>query len=161
MSSFDRRTLLAALAVLPMAGCNFRPVYGPGGAGGVLRNRVNVSAPRTRLEFELVARLEDRIGSGSDFDLGFDLATGRSDLAVDGADNIDRVNITGTLAFTVTERATGRVVQQGTVTTFTAYATAASPVATASALRDAEDRLAVALADQLVTRLLSGAGTWA
>ena len=41
-----------------------------------------------------------------------------------------------------------------------AYATTASPVATASARRDAEDRLAVALADQLVTRLIAGAPSW-
>ncbi len=165
MSSSDtpirgRRALLLGLAALPLAGCNFQPVYGPGGSGALIRDRIRILDPETRIEFELVSRLEDRIGRGADYELSYELDTAQRDVAIDGADNIDRINLVGELGFTLRETGSGRIVQNGAVATFTAYATTASPVATASARRDAEDRLAVALADQLVSRLIAGAPGW-
>lgn len=161
MSSFERRALLLTLVTLPLGACGFRPVYGPGGTGNAIRDRIRVADPGSRLEFELVARLEDRLGTGSAYDLDYRIDIGQRDLAIDEAENIDRINIVGSLAFTLREAGTGRVIAEGEVSTFTAYATTASPVATASARRDAEDRLAVALADQVVTRLIEGAAGWA
>ncbi len=158
MSLFNRLALLLLLASL--AACNFTPVYGPGGSGDVIRNQIHVADPETRLEFEVLSRLEDRIGTGSTFTLDYVIQTGQRDLAIDESETIERINVTGSLAYTVRAGATGEVVDQGEVQTFTAYATTESPVATASARRDAENRLAVALADQLVTRLIAGATTW-
>ncbi|QXT39817.1 LPS assembly lipoprotein LptE [Gymnodinialimonas ceratoperidinii] len=160
MSLFDRRSLMLTLATLPLAACNFQPVYGPGGSGEIIRNQIRVAEPDTRLEFELVARLEDRIGTGSRYLLDYEITRSSRDLAIDADEVINRINLVGTLAFTLRDAATGRSLQTGEVATFTAYATTASPVATESARRDAEDRLAVALADQLVTRLIAGAPSW-
>ena len=163
MSSSDRRTLIAglsALVALPLAGCNFRPVHGPGGAGPAIRDRIRASDPATRIEFEMVARLETRIGSGGEYDLLYTLAIDQRDLAIDGAQNIDRVNVIGTLDYSLRDRASGRVLDQGALSSFTGYATTASPVATTAARRDAEDRLAVILADQLVARLIASAPGW-
>lgn len=161
MLSFDRRTLVLALAALPLGACNFRPVYGPGGSGNVIRNRIRVAAPETRIEFEMVARLEDRLGVGSAYELTYTLTIGQRDIAIDGAENIERINVVGALIYAVREAGTGRVVDSGELSTFTAFATTASPVATASARRDAEDRLAVVLADQLVSQLIATASGWA
>ena len=159
MSSFNRRTL-CLLLLAPLAACNFQPVYGPGGAGNVIRDQIRVAAPSTRLEFELVARLEDRIGTGNAYELSYEIQRGQRDLAIDEAETIERINLVGSLAYTVRSSATGQIVDQGEVSTFTAYATTESPVATESARRDAENRLAVALADQVVTRLIASAATW-
>ena len=163
MSSSDRRTLLTLLAAAPLAACGFAPVYGPGGAGHALRNRLAIEAPDTRLGFVLVARLEDRLGRADmpTHRLTWQISTGARGLAITGADDITRMNVTGTLRFTVTEVATDTPVHSGEVSTFTAYSTTGSPVSTAAARRDAEDRLMIALADQLVSRLLSVAPGWA
>jgi LPS-assembly lipoprotein len=163
MSSSDRRKLLALLAALPLAGCGFTPVYGPDGAGTALRDRLRIEPPDTRQGFVLVARLEDRLGRAvaPTHILSWDLETGQRDLAITGTDAITRINLTGTLFFRVTEAQTDVQVQAGTVSTFTAYSITGSPVSTAAARRDAEDRLMVALADQLVSRLLAGADAWA
>jgi LPS-assembly lipoprotein len=163
MSSSDRRTLLTLLAALPLAACGFTPVYGPGGQGNALRGRLLVEPPDTRLGFVLVARLEDRLGRSDapGYVLTWDIETSQRDLAVTGTNAITRVNISGTLNFRVTETATDVQVQAGSVSTFTAYSTTGSPVSTAAARRDAEDRLMIALADQLVSRLLAGAANWA
>ncbi len=162
MSSCDRRTLLGLLAALPLAGCGFTPVYGPGGSGQALRGRLRIEPPDTRLGFELVSRLEDRLGRADapTHILTFDIVTSDSDLAITGTDDITRVNILGELRFAVTESGTNTQVQAGEVSTFSAYSTTGSPVATAAARRDAEDRLMIALADQLVSRLLSAADRW-
>lgn len=160
MSLFNRRTLLTAFAALPLAACNFQPVYGPGGSGTVIRNQIRVADPTSRIEFALVARLEDRIGTGGAYTLDYTIDRSQRDVAIDEAETINRINLTGTLSFTVREAGSGRSVQSGDVATFTSYATTASPVATESAQRDAEDRLAVALADQLVTQLIARASSW-
>lgn len=159
MSLFNRLALSLTLLV-PLAACNFTPVYGPGGSGDVIRNQISVAEPATRLEFEVLSRLEDRIGFGATYDLDYVIETGRRDIAIDETETIERTNVLGSLAYTIRSAATGQIVDQGEVSTFTSYATNDSPVATAAASRDAEDRLAVALADQLVTRLFAGAATW-
>lgn len=160
MSLFNRRTLLVTLTALPLAACNFTPVYGPGGSGEIITDTIRVADPETRMEFELVARLEDRIGTGSNYTLDYDIIRTNRDLAIGEDEVINRINLVGTLAFTVREAGSGLTVQTGEVSTFTSYATTESPVATESARRDAEDRLAVALADQMVTRLIAGAQSW-
>ncbi|WP_341863375.1 LPS assembly lipoprotein LptE [Gymnodinialimonas sp. 57CJ19] len=160
MSLFNRRTLLLSLGALPLAACNFQPVYGPGGSGEVIRNQIRVAEPDSRLEFGLVARLEDRLGTGTRYTLDYTIERSSRGLAIDEDEVINRINLRGTLSFTLRDAASGRVVQTGEVATFTSYATTASPVATESARRDAEDRLAVALADQLITRLIGSAQSW-
>jgi LPS-assembly lipoprotein len=163
MSSSDRRTFLTLLAAAPLAACGFTPVYGPNGAGNALRDRLRIEPPDTRLGFVLVARLEDRLGRAQapTHVLTWDIETSARGLAITGTDDITRINLNGTLTFAVTEAGSDLRVQSGEVSTFTAYSTTGSPVATAAARRDAEDRLMVALADQLVSRLLSGVPDWA
>jgi LPS-assembly lipoprotein len=164
MSSSDRRRILALMAAAPMllAGCGFAPVYGPGGTGGALRGRLAFQAPEDRLDFVLVSRLEERLGRAASpsHRLGYAVETSGRGLAITGTNDITRNNITGTLRFQIIEIATEVQVQAGAVTTFTAYSTTGSPVATAAARRDAEDRLMLALADQLVSRLLASGDAW-
>ena len=160
MSSSDRRSFLILLAMAPLGACGFAPVYAVGGAGHALRGQVRVAAPDTRAGFVLVARLEDRLGrpaAAPGLQLDWTIATTERGLAITGSNDITRINLTGTLEFRLAQIATDQTVQTGTVSTFTAYSTTGSPVATAAARRDAEDRLMVALADQLMSRLLSGA----
>lgn len=150
------------MAAGTLAGCGFTPVLAPGGAGEVLRGRLAIAGPDSRLGFELIGRLEERLGRAQavTHTLALNLTTTERDLAITGTDDITRVNVDGTLGFRVTDNATGQVVQADEVRTFTAFSITDSPVATAAARRDAEDRLMVALADQLVSRLLSAADTW-
>ncbi|SRR6056297_995328 len=162
MSLSDRRTFLTLLAAAPLAACGFTPVYGPRGSGNVLRGRIRIQPPDTRLGFELVSRLEDRIGRATapTHVLTFDIETDDRNLAITGTEDITRVNINGSVTYRLTESGSDVQIEAGTVSTFTAYSTTGSPVSTTAARRDAEDRLMIALADQIISRLLSDAGTW-
>ena len=162
MSSSDRRTFLTLLAVAPLAGCGFAPVYAPGGTGQALRGQVLVAAPDTRLGFELVARLEERLGlpQAETYRLDYVIETSESDLAITGTNDITRINIQGNVRFSLVDIATGAERLTGTVSTFTAYSTTSTAVATAAARRDAEDRLMHVLADQVMSRLLASSSRW-
>ncbi len=159
MSSFNRRTILSLLAAAPLGACGFTPAYGPGGPGQRLRGQVFITPPEDRLGFELVARLEERLGraDAAIYELAHTITTEDTGLAITGTNNITRVRITGTVEFAVVDTRTNTQVLADSVSTFTAYSTTGTSVATSSAERDAEDRLMTALADQMVDRLLAAA----
>lgn len=154
MSLFDRRVLL--MLPLALAACGFTPVYAPGGTGQSLQNAVLVKAPSDRSEFLLVQRLEERLGRATAprFDLAVTLSTQTDSLGIDSAGNADRLSIIGTATYSLTDSATAAPVAEGSVNSFTGYSASDSTVATLAAERDAQERLMIILADQIIARLL-------
>lgn len=156
MSSFNRRHLLKLSAALPLAGCGFTPVYGPDGPGRTLRGRIAYQAPATPEGFRLRARLEERLGrvERGDFLLTVELDISEEALVISSSQNINRFNLPGTATWTLSEPGRDAPLESGSVQTFTAYSAAGTTVATQEAQDDAGDRLAIALADLIVTDLI-------
>ena len=156
----DRRTFLLSLAAL--AGCGFEPVYGPGGDAAGLRSQIEVDAPTDEDGFNFVRRLEHRLGQpqAPRYQLGYTLRTDEDDLGITPDQQITRYNVLGQVDFTVTDVTTDSVVTSGTIENFTSYAATGTTVSTRAAQRDANQRLMVILADQVVSRLLATSGTW-
>ncbi|TDX31893.1 LPS assembly lipoprotein LptE [Rhodovulum visakhapatnamense] len=166
MSSSDRRAFLVSgltAAGLALAGCGFRPVYGPGGPADGLRGRIAVDAPDSVVGFLLVEELETRLGRAEAprWRLAYSIDTESEGLGVTAEQDTTRYNITGRVGFQLRDLDSGQVVQSGEVASFTAYSATGSTVATRAAERDAYRRLMVILADEVVTRLLATSGTWA
>jgi LPS-assembly lipoprotein len=158
MSSSDRRrlvALLALLAALPAAACGFAPVHGPGGAAEGLLGRIRPEAPQDRLEFAFAARIEDRLGraDAADLLLGYAIAVEETGAGISPGNVIRRYRLHGRLDWTLGPRGGGAALASGTLSTFTAYSATGTTVATLTARRDAEERLAVILADLLVAEL--------
>ena len=84
MSSSDRRSLLFALAALPLAGCGFRPAFAPGGPAADLFDRVAIEPPADKNGFDLVERLEERLGRthAPAYRLGYRIETRVTPLAI-------------------------------------------------------------------------------
>lgn len=145
----------AFLVLLTLASCGFTPVYGPGGAGTALQNRVLVDQPDDRAGFLLVQRLEERLGRAGDpaFRLSVDLGVREEARAIDPEGDIRRFHLIGTAAYTLSDSGTGTVVRADTVDTFVGYSATGTTVATLAARRDAQERLMTILADQIVLRL--------
>jgi LPS-assembly lipoprotein len=79
MSSSDRRTLLFALAALPLAACGFAPGLRPNGPAEGLLDAVRIDDPDGKDAFDLVERLEERLGRPSArYALGYRIETGGS-----------------------------------------------------------------------------------
>jgi LPS-assembly lipoprotein len=160
MSSFNRRTLLTFLA---LSGCGFAPAYGPGGAATGLQGTVRAGDPADKNAFDLVQRLEERLGRPTTplYDLGYVITATPVGVGITPENAITRYNLTGTVEWTLTARATGARVAGGRVESFTSYSATGSTVAGLAAEEDASIRLMRILADQIVTRLIATAGQWA
>lgn len=157
MLSFNRRAILTLLVGLPVAGCGFTPVYGPNGAGGSLLGRIAYRAPNTPEGFRLRARLEDRLGRVEQGDYLLTVQLDIEDVVViiSSAQDINRFNLPGTASWTLTEAGSDQVLASGVAETFTAYSAFGTTVATQEAQDDARDRLAIALADMIVTDIIA------
>jgi len=162
MSSSDRRTLLALLAAAPLAACGFAPAYGPQGGAGRLQGRVRMSDPTDKASFDLVERLEARLGRPDTeiYDLTYSIVTEQIGVGITADGATTRYNLTGRVDWTLTERATATRRAGGSVNSFTSYSAVGSTVAGLAAEEDAAQRLMHILADQIVTRLIAASGSW-
>lgn len=157
MLSFNRRHALFSLAAL--AGCGFQPVYGTDGGASALWGRVAYRAPNTPEGFRLRAQLEDRLGrvEQGDYLLTVQLSIQETAVVISSARDINRFNLPGTATWTLTQPGNDTELASGTAETFTAYSAFGTTVATREAQDDARDRLAIALADLIVTDLIIAA----
>lgn len=161
MSLPDRRFVL--LAPLALMGCGFAPAFGPGGAAQGLQGRVRVADPNDKRGFDLVERLEERLGrpEAPRFDLNYTIVTRAETLGITPENAITRYHLTGVIDWTLISRESGQRATGGRVQGFTAYSATGSTVAGLSAEEDAAFRLMRILADQIVTRLIATSGAWA
>lgn len=159
VAPLSRRALLL-LPVL-LAACGFAPAYGPGGSAGKLTETVWVQDPTDKNAFDLVERLEERLGRPENirFDLAYTITTETVGVGITTDNKITRYNLKGVVDYTLTERASGARVTGGRVQSFTAYSATGSTVAGLAAEEDAGLRLMRILADQIVARLIAASST--
>jgi LPS-assembly lipoprotein len=155
MSWLNRRAILAL--PLALAACGFTPAFGPAGPATALRGTIALADTETRDGFEFIKRMEDRLGRASAprFDLGYSISTGKASLGftTDGA--ITRFNLTGSVTWTLKDRATGDVLASGVEQNFTAWSATGVTIAAVNAGSDANVRLIRILADQVTQRLIA------
>ncbi len=158
MWSPDRRSLLLSALALSLAGCGFTPAFAPGGGAAALLGQVRPDDPTDPDSFAFNRRIGERLGPAG-ADARYRLAvtpqvkTAAQGITADQA--ITRYALNGTADFTLTEVASGQVVAQGKVSSFSSHSATGTTIATLAAERDARDRLMVMLADQVVTRLIA------
>jgi LPS-assembly lipoprotein len=161
MSSFNRRTLI--LMPLALAACGFTPAYGPKGPASGLIDQIRIGDPTDKNSFDLVERLEERLGrtSAGRYDLSYTITTDTSGVGIATDNSTTRYQLYGTVEWSLTERATATRVTGGKATGFTSYSATASTVAALSGEENAALRLMHILADEIVTQLVATAGIWA
>jgi LPS-assembly lipoprotein len=158
MSSFNRRLFLV-LSAASLAGCGFTPAYAPGGPATRLQNRVLLDEPEGRPGYLLGRQIEDRLGrtGAARYGLGYSIALKEEAIAISANNVATRYNLLGQATYALRDLDTGQVLLSGKADSFTSYSASGSTVATQAAERDAEARLMVILADQIVTRLTAEA----
>lgn len=155
----SRRALL--LAPLALAACGFTPAYGPGGSAAKLTGTVRVQDPVDKNGFDLVERLEERLGrpEAARYDLAYTITTQTVGVGYTADATITRYNVKGVVDYSLTDRASGTRVTGGRVQGFTAYNATGSTVALLAAEEDAAYRLMRILADQITARLIGAAAS--
>ena len=154
-STTRRAAFLGALALL--AACEMTPAFGPDGAGTALYGRVQLREPEDIDGFALNRHLSERLGpeQAASYALNYRLTTASVAQGITPDDVTTRYSLNGTVDFALTDIASGAVITQGRVSSFTSYSAIGTTIATLTAERDAHERLMVMLADQVVTRLLA------
>ena len=152
MSLFSRRNFLIGLFFL--VGCGYAPVHGTNPKTKKLYTSVFVQAPKDRVEFELVRNLEKqfRKNSSSKYQLNYTLTIKEEKGVVSASQTLERYSLFGSLKYSLNDK-DGGVVLTNTAKSFTAYSATGTPLATERAKRDAQDRLMVILAEQVLTRI--------
>ncbi len=151
----DRRTvLLGALATL--GACGFTPAYAPGGSGQQLLGRIALDEPKTKNGYRFGRRFEERLGrSSGPFRLSVKIQVDRQGLGSTSAGATTRFRFVGRALYSLRDAGDPEtVLLEGRTNAFTGYSTTGSTVATLAAQRDAEERLMIILADQVIDQLL-------
>ena len=158
----DRRALLATGAAALLGGCGFEPIYGKDGAARRVSGQIAVADITGHLGFEMRRQLTDRLGDGAaaPFRLEVTYWTDSEALAITPEAEITRFNVAGRAEYRLVDVSGGRLVSAGKARAFAAYSANDAPISTRAAERDADLRLAAALANQIATRILVDAESW-
>ena len=121
-----------------------------------LRDSIAVEADNTPFDYRLRTALEDRLGqpATATYTLTVDTIVTEVAAAVAPDGSITRFNLPGIATWALRDAATGAELATGQADSFTSYQTTGTTVATRAAEEDARDRLATALADLIVARLI-------
>lgn len=147
------------LLPLALAACGFAPALGPGGAASGLQGTIRAADPTDKNAFDLVQRLEERLGRPETplYALSYSIAVEPIGVGITPENTITRYNLTGRVDFSLTRLSDGERVATGRVHNFTSWSASGTTVAGLAAQEDAALRLMRGLADQIVTRLMAAA----
>lgn len=156
---WSRRAFLGGCAAT--AGCGFQPMLSDEMSSSL--KSIAIEEIEGLMGFEMRRALEDRLGLAKEprYRLRVTSDVVSEGLAITQDNATTRYNLTGKAYFTVTATGAANPVLTETVQAFTAYSAIAAPYATRVAERDANARLARALADQIVNRLAITSRRWA
>lgn len=172
LSKTTRRGVLIG-AVLALAGCGYEPAFGPSGSAEVLRNQVTLPEAKNRNQFDFNAQFEKRLGhaSAGKYKLSYSANISRDGVAQRVGGDVFRYNLVGTATFTLRDAATDDVLETSSVQNFASYSigfvdssatttNTSANISSVAARQDANRRLMVMLADQVVMRLVATSGNW-
>ena len=156
MLLYNRRRFGVVLAAAALAGCEFKPVYGPDGTGAALLGQLSLDPPQDRNDYLLQRRIEERLGQATAgaWRLSTQIKTDDIGLGFTKDGDITRYNINGTTDYILRRTSSSEIFRQGKIQHFTSYSATGTTVATLAAKRDAEVRLMTILADQIIDQLL-------
>jgi LPS-assembly lipoprotein len=161
------RLLGAAALAASLAACGFEPLYAPSGPAAAAQGRVEVAVIDGPIGFAMRERLIDRLGpaEAATHRLKIDLELDQQGVALTRKDETTRFDVTATAAWRLYPRAGGAPALSGETSAVTGYSAPADDTASAfavlSARRDAEERLALTLADRIAQDLALDAAVWA
>ncbi|MBT4710905.1 MAG: hypothetical protein HOB82_05195 [Alphaproteobacteria bacterium] len=164
MSLFRRLPLAGVLfSTLFIAACGFQPLYGSGQGvvGGAVADDladVRITTIPDRVGQIVRNDLLDRLNPFGEpnaprFSLAVELEEGKEGLAIQIDDTVTRFNLTLTANYALTDAVTAEILTTGSVRATAAYNVLRSDFANVIAERDAQQRAAREISDELKTRL--------
>lgn len=157
VAAVPRRAALGLL--LGLAGCGFRPAFGPGGPYG----RIRADDPIDRYGYEFLRRFERQMGlpEAPAYALSYRMTLEEEGVAGASTSTTTRFQVRGRVDYAVRDIATGQELHRDSASSFTAYSTLGTTISERAAQEAACNRLADQLADQVATGLMASYAGWA
>jgi LPS-assembly lipoprotein len=154
---------LILVCAMTLAACGFTPAYAPGGGGSALQNMVLAAEPRDKAAFDLVERLEERLGPSDNpkYALTYRITVSTVGVGITAENATTRYNVVGVVDWELKDAITDARLTGGKAENFTSYSATSSAVGGLAAQGDAAQRLMRIIADQIVSQLLATTGEWA
>ncbi|MGF1453896.1 MAG: LPS assembly lipoprotein LptE [Alphaproteobacteria bacterium] len=160
MVGFGLRGLLI-FSVLLIAACGFRPLYGEtasGASGAAELARIQLNTRNDRADALVRGHLRDLMATGSTgappkYELVVRIDERAEPVAIEADTTITRFNLRLSARIQLKDLATGAVIHTDAARSITAYNVVDSQFATLAAERNAEDRAALDLAEDIKLRL--------
>lgn len=160
----NRRTFLLAISAMPLAGCNWRPLYGTSaGAVSASLREVDVAAQTTRLgqlvRNAFLAGIPPAAEGGGRYLLAFTAREDVQETVVASTSDAKQYRYRLLADFTLKDKRSGKVVLKGSTFADTSYLTTRLPLADRQAKEHAQQAAARTLADALRARVAAWLGT--
>lgn len=156
----------ALAGLLALAACGFEPLYDPAGPAAAVAGRVDVAVIPGTTGYLMRERLVERLGAGGTptHRLAIDLKLSQVGVALTEDDVTSRFDVVGVAEWKLVPIAGTVPVMAEEARAVSGYSAPTSATTSAfailSARRDAEERLALVLADRIAQRIAVEAGAW-
>ena len=150
MLSF-KNIIYALLFCIPA--CSFSPVYNENNTPNLVQ-QISIQEPNTQNEFIFYAHLVDRFGDlGNNYVLNYAISTSKKNRALDFEGTIHRIEISGSVSFSLNDKEKGITLLSDTEEMYLSYSNAGSTAAILNAERTTNKQLVVLLADKVADRV--------
>ena len=136
-----------------ISACGFSPVYTKQNTAD-LTGKISIQEPNTQNDFVFYSRLTDRFSEANDkYVLNYAITTAKEDKAVNFDGTVHRIEISGSVTFSLKETATGVQIFSDKEEMYLSYSNFGSTAAVLNAERTTNKQLVVLLADKVADRI--------
>ena len=133
--------------------CGFSPLYTESNASKLF-GQIRIQEPHTQEEFIFYSHLVNRFGDiGDKYILDYEIFTSKSDKALNFEGAVHRIEIFGSVSFSLKERESGAMLLSDKEEFFVSYSNSGSTGAVLNVERTTKKELVVLLADKVADRV--------
>ena len=133
--------------------CGFSAVYNENNTTKLIQ-KISIQEPSTKDEFIFYSHLVDRFGDmGDKYVLNYAISTSKEDSALDFDGTVHRIEISGSVSFSLHDKENGIKLLSDREEMFLSYSNAGSTAAVLNAERTTNKQLVVLLADKVADRV--------
>jgi len=146
------RKIISAV-LFSMSACGFSPLYNSQNSVK-LNETISIQEPKTQNEFIFYSQLTNRFNEGNgQYIINYDITTFKKDSGVNFDGTVHRVEIAGTVSFSIIDTETGLKVLSDKEEMYLSYSNFGSTAAVLNAERSTNKELIILLADKIADRI--------
>ena len=136
-----------------ISACGFSPLYTNNNSASLL-GKIDIQEPNSQNEFVFYSQLKNRFSEdNSEYILNYAISSSKKDIALSFDGTVHRIEISGSVAFSLKEKASGLVIISDKEELSLSYSNFGSTAAVLNAERTTNKQLVILLADKVADRI--------